>query len=174
MPRSREPEIFTFERIPVQQVPQRSTPLRQRKRNTRVMYPANVRKYLPPTEKSKAKRWLVALCLVVFLQIYTEEACVETPISTADSPAEARGEEASFTQYQVLPFQSAEEQARQMMVQKACQDEQVGEKSSWSQLLNTTCPIWDTEMSRMYEQSSRNGYVVALLYPVYRRLGSEK
>ncbi|KAM9544560.1 radiation-inducible immediate-early gene IEX-1 [Salvelinus alpinus] len=181
MPRSKEPEIFTFERIPAQE-PQRYTAVRQRRKNTRVQYPANVRKYLPPAEKSAAKRWLVALCLVLFLQIYTEDACIETPIS-AESLAVEVNEEASYAHYKVLPFQSAEEQARQLTDDVSTelssvnhQDQLVGEQSDniWSKLVNTTCPCWDGEMNRMHRQSTRNGYVVAFLYPaVYHRLGSE-
>ncbi|XP_071380656.1 radiation-inducible immediate-early gene IEX-1 [Centroberyx affinis] len=174
--RSKEPEIFTFERIPAQATAVRSyAPIRPKKRCTRVMYPATVRKYLPPAEKSPAKRWLVILCLVVLWQIYTEEPCVETPLGSTDSPA---------SDYQVLPFQSAEEQARQLTDASAsegltatssCKDKLTGHgSSSWDQiLLNTTClsPSLKTEMSRMYEQSTRNGYMVALL--VYHRLGSD-
>ncbi|CAB1319275.1 unnamed protein product [Coregonus sp. 'balchen'] len=181
MPRSKEPEIFTFERIPAQE-PLRYTPVRQRKKNTRVQYPANVRKYLPPAEKSAAKRWLVALCLVLFLQIYTEDACIETPISAESLAAEVH-EEASFGPYKELRFQSAEEQARQLtdsvsneLSSVNCQDQLVGEQSdnTWSKLVNTTCPSWDAETNRMHKQSTRNSYVVAFLYPaVYHRLGSE-
>ncbi|XP_010887767.2 radiation-inducible immediate-early gene IEX-1 [Esox lucius] len=181
MPRSKEPEIFTFERIPVQE-PERSLPLRPRKRNTRVQYPANVRKYLPPAEKSPAKRWLVALCLVLFLQIYTEEASVETTTSSESLSGEVP-EEVSFTQYQVLPFQSAEEQARHLrdgvydeLPHVDCQNQLIDEQSDITsrQQVNQTCPGWEAEMNRMHQQSSSNGYVVALLYPaVYHRLGCE-
>uniref|UniRef100_A0A3B3R6T0 Zgc:158343 n=1 Tax=Paramormyrops kingsleyae TaxID=1676925 RepID=A0A3B3R6T0_9TELE len=85
MTRNSEPEIFTFDPTPVQTA-QRSTPVRHRKRNTRVMYPSKVRKYLPPAEKSPIKRWLVILCLVVCLQIYSEEAYTEMP-GAGDSPS---------------------------------------------------------------------------------------
>lgn len=178
MPRNTQPEIFTFERIPEPQqpgaFPQRGAPVRPRKRNTRVMYPAKVRKYLPPAEKSPVKRWLLILCMVVFMQIYTEEGCVETPQTEASA-------------YNVLPFQSAEEQAKQMM--SNCPEEFIqmpyessssrnGEKKDSFWLLNTTCPssVWEEEdFTAIYQQqqSRRNGYVVALLYPVYHRLGSE-
>ncbi|KAM4616081.1 radiation-inducible immediate-early gene IEX-1 [Polymixia lowei] len=167
--RSKEPEIFTFERIPTQTSTVRYyAPLRPKRRCTRVMYPAKVRKYLPPAEKSPAKRWLLVLCLVVLWQIYTEEPCVDAPQGSADSPARI--------------FQSAEEQARQLTDaglpdSPTCDDTRVADNSSnWDQiLLNTTCPSpspsLETEMSRMYEQSTRNGYMVALL--VYHRLGSD-
>lgn len=50
------------------------SPRLRRRRTQKVMYPRLVRKYLPRTEKgSLAKRWLLALCAVVFLQICTEE-----------------------------------------------------------------------------------------------------
>ncbi|KAJ8415472.1 hypothetical protein AAFF_G00424520 [Aldrovandia affinis] len=84
MARSKEPEIFTFDQLPAQ-MRQRNTAIRHRKKNTRVMYPAKVRKYLPPVEKSPVKRWLLILCLIVFMQIYTEEPSVET---ATPSPAE--------------------------------------------------------------------------------------
>ncbi|XP_051536457.1 radiation-inducible immediate-early gene IEX-1 [Myxocyprinus asiaticus] len=178
--RNTEPEIFTFERIPQQQqpLPGRGAPVRPRKRNTRVMYPSKVRKYLPPPEKSPAKRWLLILCLVVLLQIYTEDESVETTQNEGPTFTDA-------TSYNVLSFQSPEEQARQMMGNcpedftqmsnkqlQANSDEKDG-KNSW--FLNTTCPSssWEEEMTVLYQQSRRNGYVVALLYPVYHTLGSE-
>ncbi|XP_052411798.1 radiation-inducible immediate-early gene IEX-1 [Carassius gibelio] len=174
MTRNTQPEIFTFERIPEPQqpaFPQRGAPVRPRKRNTRVMYPSKVRKYLPPAEKSPAKRWLLVLCLVVFMQIYTEEGSVETTQSEAPTFTDA-------TSYNVLPFQSAEEQARQMM--GSCPEDfsmmsssEEQKESSWR--LNTTCPSSSLEedINTLYQQSRRNGYVVALLYPVYHRLGAE-
>ncbi|KTG34842.1 hypothetical protein cypCar_00018133 [Cyprinus carpio] len=174
MPRNTEPEIFTFERIPEPQQPAfhpRGAAVRPRKRNTRVMYPSKVRKYLPPAEKSPAKRWLLVLCLVVFLQIYTEEGSVETTQSEGPTFTDA-------TSYNVLPFQSPEEQARQMM--GSCPEDfspmsSSEEKKENSWLLNTTCPSSSLEedINTLYQQSRRNGYVVALLYPVYHRLGTE-
>uniref|UniRef100_A0A3Q2DBJ6 Zgc:158343 n=1 Tax=Cyprinodon variegatus TaxID=28743 RepID=A0A3Q2DBJ6_CYPVA len=90
--RSTQPEVFTFERIPPQATAVRSyVPVRPKKRCTRVMYPAKVRMHLPPPERSQAKRWLVILCLVVLWQIYTEEPCVEAPLSADCSIAEYRG-----------------------------------------------------------------------------------
>ncbi|XP_042608629.1 uncharacterized protein LOC109061400 [Cyprinus carpio] len=174
-PRNTEPEIFTFERIPEPQqpaFPHRGAAVRPRKRNTRVMYPPKVRKYLPPAEKSPAKRWLIVLCLVVFMQIYTEEGSVET--TQSEGP----------TSYNVLSFQSAEEQTRQMM--SSCPEDMSlvshqqlqsssEEQKEISWLLNTTCPSssWEEDINTLYQQSRRNGYVVALLYPVYHRLGTE-
>lgn len=171
----------------MQHAPLRST-VRQRRKNTRVMYPAQVRKYLPPPEKSPAKRWLLILCLVVFLQIYTEEPNVETTTTSAaeSSAANVPSEDLSFPQYEVLPFQSAEEQARQMKSlssdgpqKEQEQQQKMPEKSVVSRLLNWTCPCRGSKVSGLYEQglyeqSRRNGYAVVLLYPVYRRLGSEK
>lgn len=108
------------------------------------------------------------------MQIYTEEGSVETTQTEASS-------------YNVLPFQSAEEQAKQMM--SNCPEEFVqmpyessssrsGEKMDNFWLLNTTCPssVWEEEdFTAIYQhqESRRNGYVVALLYPVYHRLGTE-
>uniref|UniRef100_A0A3P9NJ47 Zgc:158343 n=1 Tax=Poecilia reticulata TaxID=8081 RepID=A0A3P9NJ47_POERE len=103
--RSTQPEVFTFERIPPQATAVRSyVPIRPKKRCTRVMYPAKVRMHLPPPERSHAKRWLVILCLVVLWQIYTEEPCVDAPLSA----------DGSISDYQGFSFQSAEQQARQM------------------------------------------------------------
>uniref|UniRef100_M4AZN9 Radiation-inducible immediate-early gene IEX-1 n=1 Tax=Xiphophorus maculatus TaxID=8083 RepID=M4AZN9_XIPMA len=90
--RSTQPEVFTFERIPPQATAVRSyVPIRPKKRCTRVMYPAKVRMHLPPPERSQAKRWLVILCLVVLWQIYTEEPCVDVPLSADVSPAGSPG-----------------------------------------------------------------------------------
>ncbi|KAJ8414118.1 hypothetical protein AAFF_G00067160 [Aldrovandia affinis] len=183
-PRSQEPEIFTFDQLPAR-VSQRNTSVRHRRKNTRVMYPATVRKYLPPAEKSPAKRWLLALCLVVFLQIYTEEPCVETGTpSAAESPtaADVAREDPSFAQYRLLPFQSAEQQVRRMrsVSPEAPQKERESEQSVreesvlLTRLLNWTCPCRGSEVTGLHEQSRRNGYVVALLYPVYHTLGGEK
>ncbi|XP_030647462.1 radiation-inducible immediate-early gene IEX-1 [Chanos chanos] len=176
MPRSTEPEIFTFERVPAH-VPQRSAPVRPKRRNARVLYPQKVRKYLPPAEKSPAKRWLLILCLVVFMQIYTEDS-LETQVAATDATdAFCDGQ---CLQYNVLTFQSAEEQARQMtgsleeLTLKSQEPTTDEENTVIEQLLNTTCPSLEDELTTMYEQSTRNGYVVALLYPVYHRLGSEK
>lgn len=173
MPRNTEPEIFTFERIPEPQSTfhPRAAPTRPRKRNTRVMYPSKVRKYLPPAEKSPAKRWLIILCLVVFMQIYTEEGSVESTQSEGPAFTEA-------TTYNVLSIQSAEEQARHMMgkdfAQMSRQQLQANNERE-KQFLNTTCPSanWEEEVRAHYQHGRRNGYVVALLYPVYHRLGTE-
>uniref|UniRef100_A0A8C9W845 Radiation-inducible immediate-early gene IEX-1 n=1 Tax=Scleropages formosus TaxID=113540 RepID=A0A8C9W845_SCLFO len=88
MPRSREPEIFTFEESPAAiPQPHRSASLRQRRKITRVMYPSKVRKYLPPAEKSPVKRWLIILCLVVCVQIYAEEGyTTESPAADSAAP----------------------------------------------------------------------------------------
>lgn len=172
--RSTEPEIFTFERIPAAQATavRSYVPIRPKKRCTRVMYPAKVRMYLPPVEKSPAKRWLVILCLVVLWQIYTEEPCADTPLGSADSPA---------SDYRVLPFQSVEEQVRQLTDASlpssavSCTDKVAGHVASSADqiILNSTCPSPSLEngLSRVYEQNTGNGYMVALL--VYHRLGSD-
>lgn len=160
--RRTEPEVFTFEQIPAQATAVRSyVPIRPKKRCTRVMYPAKVRMHLPKPEKSQAKRWLVALCLVVLWQIYTEEPC-------ADSPA---------ADHQGFPFQSAEAQLAAAGSSSdllsatpiSCED---GGSSGDQAIPNTTCskPGQDAE-SRSFEQSASNSYMVALL--VYHRLGSD-
>nr|XP_014347168.1 PREDICTED: uncharacterized protein LOC106704514 [Latimeria chalumnae] len=72
-----EPEIFTFDSVPQ---PRRSPAIKARKPR-RVLYPAQVRKYLPPQQTDSAKRWLIYLCLVVLLQIFTEEPAGEDLIA---------------------------------------------------------------------------------------------
>ncbi|XP_044189492.1 radiation-inducible immediate-early gene IEX-1 [Thunnus albacares] len=165
--RSTEPEVFTFERIPTQATAVHSfVPVRPKKRCTRVMYPAKVRMHLPPPEKSQAKRWLVILCLVVLWQIYTEDPCVETPLSSADSPV---------SDYHGFSFQSAEEVSASSAALSAspsgCED---GISSSDMSIpTTTTCPMpsQETEGSHGFEQSAGKSYMVALL--VYHRLGSD-
>ncbi|XP_042372144.1 radiation-inducible immediate-early gene IEX-1 [Plectropomus leopardus] len=162
--RSTEPEVFTFERIPAQATAVRSyVPIRPKKRCTRVMYPAKVRMHLPPPEKNQAKRWLIILCLVVLWQIYTEEPCAETPLSSADS---------AVADYQGFPFQSAEEEARQLAglspgsellsaATSSCEDEH---------MIPNTCPKTGQD-AESFEQSAAGKSMVALL--VYHRLGSD-
>ncbi|KAF3695325.1 Radiation-inducible immediate-early gene IEX-1 [Channa argus] len=168
--RSTEPEVFTFDQIPVHASAVRSfVPIRPKKRCVRVMYPAKVRMHLPPPEKSKAKRWLVVLCLVVMWQIYTEEPCAEAPLSSAES---------SMGSYHGFPFQSAEELAAigtgsdlLSAALSTCEDR----RSSSDQVIpKTTCskPGENADTARSFEQSASNSYMVALL--VYHRLGSDK
>ncbi|XP_053084710.1 radiation-inducible immediate-early gene IEX-1 [Pangasianodon hypophthalmus] len=171
MARSTEPEVFTFDRLPDQHF----SPLRQqqqRRRVTRVMYPAKVRKYLPPAEKSPAKRWLLALCLVLLAQIYTErddEHDITEAAALSDALAgELPGDGASASSPLFLHFRSAEETARRMT---SCSTD----AGPW---MNTTCEMEETEVQehRQHRQQQRNNpYVVALLYPaVYHTLGGEQ
>lgn len=171
--RSTEPEVFTFERIPAQATAVPSfVPIRPKKRCTRVMYPAKVRMHLPPPEKSQAKRWLVALCLVVLWQIYSEDPCAEAALGGADG---------SVSDYQGFVLQAAEEQARQLAGLSAspelraapparCEDDG---PSSEHIIPSTTCPepAEESEASRSFEQSAGKSYMVALL--VYHRLGGD-
>ncbi|XP_059920923.1 radiation-inducible immediate-early gene IEX-1 [Gadus macrocephalus] len=156
--RSTQPEIFTFERIPAKAAAVRSYgPLRSKKRCTRVMYPAKVRMHLPPVERSAAKRCLLALCLVLLWQIYTEEPCADTPPGCADP--------------QVLPLRSAEDQVRRLAEVDGFSSIQLpaGEagSSAWLSLLSNGSG-GETESDRSYDHSTRNGYMVALL--VYHKL----
>ncbi|XP_066436217.1 radiation-inducible immediate-early gene IEX-1 [Eleutherodactylus coqui] len=72
------PEVFTFD---VESVIETAVkPLHRRgasKRPRRVLYPAKVRRYLPPPETDRPRRWLYLLCLLVFVQICCEEAAPE-------------------------------------------------------------------------------------------------
>ncbi|XP_037834967.1 radiation-inducible immediate-early gene IEX-1 [Kryptolebias marmoratus] len=162
--RRTEPEVFTFEQIPLQATAVRSyVPIRPKKRCTRVMYPAKVRMHLPPPEKSQAKRWLLILCLVVLWQIYTEDPCTDTPLSAADGSAR---------DYQAFPFQSAEEEVRHLRsgteLPSGCE-----EASRDSVLSSPAClkAARDSESSRSFEQSAGKS-MVALL--VYHGLGKDK
>ncbi|XP_066569308.1 radiation-inducible immediate-early gene IEX-1 [Amia ocellicauda] len=166
MARSTQPEIFTFERLP-EPDRRRSSLHRNKRRTTRVLYPSKVRKYLPPPEKSLIKRWLVALCLVVCLQIYTEEPCAETAVV-----GEGSGEDLRFSELQLLPFLSAELKVPEMDSYAAGQqrlEESTADRVD-SEDLNSTCPDWYNEVARMSVPSRQSGYVVALLYPVYHNL----
>ncbi|CAL8263346.1 unnamed protein product [Boreogadus saida] len=156
--RSTQPEIFTFERIPAKAAAVPSYgPLRSKKRCTRVMYPAKVRMHLPPVERSAAKRCLLALCLVLLWQIYTEEPCADTPPGSADP--------------QVLPLRSAEDQVRRLAEVDGFSSLQLpaGEagSSAWLSLLSNGSGE-ETESDMSYDHSTRNGYMVALL--VYHKL----
>lgn len=162
-PRSTEPEVFTFERLPPRATAVRSyVPVRPKKRCTRVMYPAKVRMHLPPPERNQAKRWLLVLCLVVLWQIYTEEPCAEAALAAADSPvaADCRG----------FAFQSVEEQlggGAELLSgpQSDCEDAAASS--------DTTCPESRevSTASRSFDQSASKSYMVVLL--MYHRLGSD-
>ncbi|GAA6095516.1 uncharacterized protein LOC117595979 [Tachysurus ichikawai] len=169
--RSTEPEVFTFDRLPEQHVnPPRQQ--QQRRRVARVMYPAKVRKYLPPAEKSFAKRWLLALCLVLLAQIYTEcddEHDITEAAALSDALAvNLPGDGASAASPLFIHFPSAEETARR--ITSCSQDSGL--------LINSTCLMEETEVHEHHQQirqQRNNPYVVALLYPaVYHTLGSEQ
>ncbi|XP_043533948.1 radiation-inducible immediate-early gene IEX-1-like [Chiloscyllium plagiosum] len=111
--RSTEPEIFTFD-IPleVRHTADISPRLRTRRRPVKILYPAQVRKYLPPEKKDWAKRMLLLLLCVVTVQVYT---AVEAQEGTVDMIAVATGgpghsplSDASGEQALVLPSLSAE------------------------------------------------------------------
>ncbi|XP_058230326.1 radiation-inducible immediate-early gene IEX-1 [Hemibagrus wyckioides] len=167
--RSTEPEVFTFDRLPEQRFTPPRQQQQQRRKVTRVMYPAKVRKYLPPAEKSLAKRWLLALCLVLLAQIYTEcddehditEAAALSGALAVDLP----GDGASASSPLFLHFPSAEETARRVT---SCPEEP-------SPCTNATCGVEETEVQEHRRQPRNSPYVVALLYPaVYHTLGSEQ
>lgn len=170
MARSTEPEVFTFDRIPVQHFSPPRQP--QRRRVMRVMYPAKVRKYLPPAEKSPAKRWLLALCLVLLAQIYTErddELDITEPAALSDAlSGDLPGDDASASSPLFLHFRSAEESAMRMT---SCSKD----SGPW---INTTCEAEETEVQEHRQprlQQRKNPYVVALLYPaVLHTLGCEQ
>lgn len=139
--RSTEPEIFTFDAVPPEQQQQRTSPPRARRRVTRVLYPARVRRYLPPAEKNPAKRLLLALCLLLLAQIYTERAEDELLHET-----ETRAEGTATH----------------------------GDQSALIAHALTQRGAWSNNRSQKLESVTHNGYVVALLYPVYHTLGPEQ
>uniref|UniRef100_UPI00398ED343 radiation-inducible immediate-early gene IEX-1-like n=1 Tax=Pristiophorus japonicus TaxID=55135 RepID=UPI00398ED343 len=69
--RSTEPEIFTFDPIPeVKRTPVANPRLRAKRRPVKVLYPAQVRKYLPAEKKDWAKRLLILFLSIVFVQLH--------------------------------------------------------------------------------------------------------
>lgn len=173
MARSTEPEVFTFDQVPDPHFsPLRQQQQQQRRRVTRVMYPAKVRKYLPPAEKNPAKRWLLALCLVLLAQIYTERDdehdMTETAALSDAFAGELPGDVASASSPLFLHLRSAEETARRMT---SCSKDS-------GPSMNTSCEMEETEVHEPRQhrwQQRNNPYVVALLYPaVYHTLGNEQ
>ncbi|XP_069775506.1 radiation-inducible immediate-early gene IEX-1-like [Narcine bancroftii] len=76
--RSSEPEIFTFE--PPEPRTRRTGPRApSRRRPVRVLYPAQVRKYLPPEKKDWVKRALLLFLCIVTVQVYEATEGNETP-----------------------------------------------------------------------------------------------
>ncbi|XP_069842600.1 radiation-inducible immediate-early gene IEX-1 [Dendropsophus ebraccatus] len=79
-PRNSHPEIFTFDVesvTPVKPQHRRRPSGAKGRRPRRVLYPAKVRRYLPPPETDRPLRWFYLLCLLVFVQICCEEAVPE-------------------------------------------------------------------------------------------------
>lgn len=62
-----------------------SRPRSQRPRSRRVLYPPGARKILPKEESDPAKRWLLLLSALLFLQIYMEEGLCETQQSSQET-----------------------------------------------------------------------------------------
>ncbi|XP_004919864.1 radiation-inducible immediate-early gene IEX-1 [Xenopus tropicalis] len=85
------PEIFTFEVESVQRVgaPRRNPAGGRSRRPRKVLYPAKVRRYLPPPETDRALRWLYGLCVVLLLQVCAEEP--EVPAVLQGPPAAPLG-----------------------------------------------------------------------------------
>ncbi|MEE6504707.1 hypothetical protein FKM82_005303 [Ascaphus truei] len=78
--RSRLPEIFTFDVESVQPAAPRRNPAgARRQRPRRVLYPSKVKRYMPPQESDRALRWLYVLCLMVLVQICSEEEELRQP-----------------------------------------------------------------------------------------------
>ncbi|KAG8447378.1 hypothetical protein GDO86_014738, partial [Hymenochirus boettgeri] len=85
--RNTEPEIFTFDIGPMKVTGPRRNPAGGRaKRPRRVLYPAKVRRYLPPPETDLALRWLYLLGVVLLLQICFEEPEGDTLLAGHQGP----------------------------------------------------------------------------------------
>uniref|UniRef100_A0A672MIE8 Radiation-inducible immediate-early gene IEX-1 n=1 Tax=Sinocyclocheilus grahami TaxID=75366 RepID=A0A672MIE8_SINGR len=71
--------------------PKPSRPHRPRAR--RVLYPPGLRKIMPKEESDPARRWLLLLSALLFLQIYMEEGSTleENPFSQPPSEADVEG-----------------------------------------------------------------------------------
>ncbi|CAN2390926.1 Zgc 158343, partial [Pristimantis euphronides] len=91
--RNTRPEVFTFDLECVSGSAGRAAPKRSpARRARRVLYPAKVRRYLPPPETDRPLRCLYLLCLLLLLQICCEEAeelglTAGTPTATMARPA---------------------------------------------------------------------------------------
>ncbi|OCT65184.1 uncharacterized protein LOC108699863 [Xenopus laevis] len=74
------PEIFTFEVDSVKPVgaPRRNPVGGRARRPRKVLYPSKVSRYLPPPETDRALRWLYGLCVLLLLQVCSEEPEVST------------------------------------------------------------------------------------------------
>ncbi|XP_078075240.1 radiation-inducible immediate-early gene IEX-1-like [Mustelus asterias] len=87
--RSTDPEIFTFDTVPmVKSTPAANPRLRSKRRAVKVLYPAQVRKYLPPEKKDWAKRMLLLFLCVLVVQVYaaTEMNEEATTVAVATAP----------------------------------------------------------------------------------------
>lgn len=80
-----------------------ATPLRPRSRR-RVLYPPLVRRHLPAERPDPARRWLLLLSALLFLQIYTEEVpcCAWDPLQTETAAAAALHHQSSLQECEVL------------------------------------------------------------------------
>ncbi|KAK6470936.1 hypothetical protein HHUSO_G30452 [Huso huso] len=176
MNRRTEPEIFTFEELPPQV--RRSSLGKPRRRPARVMYPSKVRKYLPPAEKSPAKRLFLVLCAVLFLQIYTEDPTLETPTGTVEAAQTGAplSEDLSFSEYQLLPFFSAEvpemkiyptgqQQGSDRQAKQQQQQQQQAESAPKLQdSAKTTCPSLNPYTGALPLSSQSRSMMVLLVY----------
>ncbi|XP_051899945.1 radiation-inducible immediate-early gene IEX-1-like [Pristis pectinata] len=85
--RSVEPEIFTFD--PIAEV-KRPAPANARtpgrRRAVKVLYPAQVRKYLPPKKKDWVKRILLLFLSIVVVQVYGATETDEEVVNAAALP----------------------------------------------------------------------------------------
>ncbi|KAM9743006.1 radiation-inducible immediate-early gene IEX-1 [Menidia menidia] len=169
--RSTEPEVFTFEHELVRATAARScVPVRPRKRCTRVMYPAKVRMHLPPPEKSRAKRWLLALCLVVLWQIYTEDPGLDPPAGSdppmgsdlhmGSDPPIGSDLPATSSDCPAFAFPAAAAEPAQPCTELSARADGPGERA-----------LEPPRDAALEQSAAGKSYVVALL--VYHRLGND-
>uniref|UniRef100_A0A3B1JVZ7 Uncharacterized protein n=2 Tax=Astyanax mexicanus TaxID=7994 RepID=A0A3B1JVZ7_ASTMX len=187
--RSTEPEVFTFDRIhevhalTAQQCARPAPALRRRP--VRVLYPSTGRRYLPRAETSPAKRWLLALCLVVLLQIYAEDDVAVNVATDEVGASVARA---------LPPFTSAEEEMKAATAAAAAAASSSSSSATCTRLNSWTqqkqqqmCPERAATSTRTWsvnehaqahaaQARARSGYVVALLYPAvyHHKLSSEQ
>ncbi|GCB66027.1 hypothetical protein scyTo_0013531 [Scyliorhinus torazame] len=96
--RSTDPEIFTFDCIPnVKPIPTANSRLRSKRRAVKVLYPAQVRKYLPPEKKDWAKRMLLLFLAVLVVQVYTATEVNEESASVVITPVASAGPQANLS-----------------------------------------------------------------------------
>ncbi|XP_078422890.1 radiation-inducible immediate-early gene IEX-1-like [Cetorhinus maximus] len=109
--RSSDPEVFTFDTIlEVHPIPAAHTRLRSKRRVVKVLYPAQVRKYLPPEKKDWAKRMLLLFLSVVIVQVYTATEVNEEVANVVITPVAPGGPQANLSREWALGVSTSSEE----------------------------------------------------------------